>query len=333
LNMAHPDLIDAFNACIDCLHAGGQLEDCLRAYPYYADSLRPMLEVGLRVQRANPSAAPGARARTRARVMQAVARAAPTRRLSTTLQRFGLAAASLLIVVVVALLIQRIDRSPSGDVQITALPSLTTMPTATATASPTATATATASPTATPSPTASPTMTQTNTATLTLLPTQQPLAPAPTLQPCQFTVQSSSVNLRSGPGTGYGVVGYGYNGEVYPVLARHMSNQWFTISAAGESVWIAANVGSLTGECSDLEISNEPLLEGALTGDAADDDGNGSGSGDDGSGDDGGGSGSGDDDSSGSGSGDDDHGDTHDDDSSGSGSGGDDEPDVEPDDD
>lgn len=42
--MANQDLLNAFNDCIDRLGQGQAIEECLRRYPQYAPTLRPMLE-------------------------------------------------------------------------------------------------------------------------------------------------------------------------------------------------------------------------------------------------------------------------------------------------
>jgi hypothetical protein len=50
-------LFAAFNDCLNFLEGGGTLEDCLGAYPEFADELSPMLQsVGLLQQ--NPKATP-----------------------------------------------------------------------------------------------------------------------------------------------------------------------------------------------------------------------------------------------------------------------------------
>jgi len=78
---------------------------------------------------------------------------------------------------------------------------------------------------------------------------------------CTATVQSSSVNLRSGPGTGYTVIGYGYRDETYRVGGRNPENNWVVvITPTGETAWVSAiGVASLNGLCDDLTVFNIPL--------------------------------------------------------------------------
>ncbi len=49
--MAELDLTNVFNDCVDRMAQGQSIDDCLRRYPQYTSTLRPMLEAGLLVQR------------------------------------------------------------------------------------------------------------------------------------------------------------------------------------------------------------------------------------------------------------------------------------------
>ncbi len=68
--MADHDLREALNDCLDRMAAGQSIDDCLSRYPQYAAKLRPMLEVGSLVERAQVSTVEvaAANARVRARV-------------------------------------------------------------------------------------------------------------------------------------------------------------------------------------------------------------------------------------------------------------------------
>ena len=80
---------------------------------------------------------------------------------------------------------------------------------------------------------------------------------------CWFTVSASSANLRSGPGTGYTAVGYGFAGDDYTVLAQHTTTQWFQVQTDSGEAWIAASVGQLSGDCTGLPMSNASLMNSA----------------------------------------------------------------------
>jgi uncharacterized protein YraI len=269
--MASSDLFDAFNDCIDRLNGGQGLEDCLRAHPQYADRLRPLLETAILVQRARPAIPPGAQARVRAQVLRATP--PPTARLQFAPSGLALAAASVLVIgfVVAMFLMSRRTPGPSLRPELTATLSATATPTLvdTATIAPSATPTTpaptnTATLSATPTHTVTATVTPSPTATVTPGPTVTATAPftmAPA-QTCLFTVGPTSINLRSGPGTGYTVVGYGFAGDMFTVTARHTSGLWFQIARTQGEAWVAASVGTVSGDCATLPTLDTPLREG-----------------------------------------------------------------------
>ncbi|MEW6579933.1 MAG: DUF5666 domain-containing protein [Chloroflexota bacterium] len=124
---------------------------------------------------------------------------------------------------------------------------------------------------------------------------------------CQFEVEVSSASLRSGPGTGYDVIGYAFDDDKLPVLAVDATGTWVKVATATGEAWIAVNVGELEDDCDGLTVTDD------LFKDDDDDDGDdGDDSGDDSSDDssDDSGDDDGDDgDDHGDDSGDDDHGD------------------------
>lgn len=77
---------------------------------------------------------------------------------------------------------------------------------------------------------------------------------------CTATIETSSVNLRSGPGTGYTVMDYGYRDETYPVGGRNPENNWVLIATPdGKTSWVSAGTASLDGNCANLTVFNIPL--------------------------------------------------------------------------
>ncbi|MBI5958794.1 MAG: SH3 domain-containing protein, partial [Chloroflexi bacterium] len=121
----------------------------------------------------------------------------------------------------------------------------------------------------------------------------------PTVAVCTLRVEASSINLRSGPGTGYNIVTYGYAGDEYVVLARHTSGEWLEIQVRTERVWAATLVGTLSGACDTLPVSTMALKDAPTPpaetgeteipgGDPGEDGGSTPPPGDDGGGDDGG---------------------------------------------
>jgi len=79
--MAEIDLTNVFDDCVDRLARGQSLDDCLRRYPQYSSTLRPMLEAGLLVQRmrVHPTELVAAQTRVRNRYEDAL-RAPPPKR-------------------------------------------------------------------------------------------------------------------------------------------------------------------------------------------------------------------------------------------------------------
>jgi len=118
----------------------------------------------------------------------------------------------------------------------------TPTPTAWPTAVPTPTPTVTPSATPSPSPTATPTTTPTRTRTPTPTRTR---TPTPTPQP-QARVTSQTANLRSGPGTEYGIVGKLTQGDVVMVVAwirNPWGEQWLLVQTAeGNQAWMSADL-------------------------------------------------------------------------------------------
>lgn len=78
---------------------------------------------------------------------------------------------------------------------------------------------------------------------------------------CTAVVTRSSVNLRSGPGTGYSVLGYGYYNENYVVGGRNPENNWIVVSTEGGSAWMALTGVNLQGACDTLTVFNIPLRD------------------------------------------------------------------------
>lgn len=81
---------------------------------------------------------------------------------------------------------------------------------------------------------------------------------------CTAVVTSSSVNLRSGPGTGYSVLGYGYFNENYAVGGRNPENNWIVVGTDNGSAWMALTGVNLQGGCDVLTTFNIPLRDAEI---------------------------------------------------------------------
>lgn len=78
---------------------------------------------------------------------------------------------------------------------------------------------------------------------------------------CTASVVVNSVNLRSGPGTGYSVIDYGYRGEVFNVGGINPENNWVVIATNSGSAWLSDSVARLSGNCDNLTVFNLPLRD------------------------------------------------------------------------
>ena len=79
---------------------------------------------------------------------------------------------------------------------------------------------------------------------------------------CTFTINLASVNLRSGPGTGYSVIDYGFRGEQFLVGGLNPEGTWTVVGLPdGNSAWVARNVGTLSGNCQNLPVYNIPTRD------------------------------------------------------------------------
>lgn len=85
-----------------------------------------------------------------------------------------------------------------------------------------------------------------------------PESPAVVANPCNATITVSSSNLRSGPGTGYSVLGYGYRDETFAVGGINPSDSWVVIGTDDGSAWIARSNIKTEGTCDNLTVFNIP---------------------------------------------------------------------------
>ena len=141
---------------------------------------------------------------------------------------------------------------PPLSTRVVLVPTTTPAPPATQTATPTSTAVPT---TATTAATAVPlTATSSFTATATSL--------SPTITSGLLTIVQG-VNVRSGPGTNYPVVGSLKAGDTAPVLGRNATGDWFVISlknGPGGQGWVSANsnISTYNGDKSQLTVVAAP---------------------------------------------------------------------------
>ncbi len=85
------------------------------------------------------------------------------------------------------------------------------------------------------------------------------LPPAAVAVACNATIAGTSVNLRSGPGTGYNVLGYGYQNESYPVGGTNPEQNWVVVGLPSGSAWVSKTLVNLDGSCDNLAVFNIAL--------------------------------------------------------------------------
>jgi WD40 repeat protein len=78
---------------------------------------------------------------------------------------------------------------------------------------------------------------------------------------CMFTPSHSSINLRSGPGSQFEAVGYGYSSEPLHVLLTTSDETWGMARQNDRDVWLDLSLGEFSGDCNQLPFYLVPGLE------------------------------------------------------------------------
>ena len=131
----------------------------------------------------------------------------------------------------------------------------------TPTPTPTITPTLLPTNTVTPTPTITPTPTPTNTPIPTATPA--PPSPTPTITPtpaAQVRITAKSVNVRSGPGLVFPVIGTAKQGETFDVTGANGSGTWWRICClAGEKQgWVRSDLVAISGSLNDIPVIEVP---------------------------------------------------------------------------
>jgi uncharacterized protein YraI len=96
--------------------------------------------------------------------------------------------------------------------------------------------------------------------------TLRPVATQPAITgpaPTDFCNVSSggTVNLRSGPGTNFGVVGQLNPGNFLPVQGVSPDRGWYAVTFNNQMVWVSNTVVALNGPCSNLPTVQGPAIQ------------------------------------------------------------------------
>ncbi len=79
---------------------------------------------------------------------------------------------------------------------------------------------------------------------------------APVTDPNVCTVTASGVNVRSGPGTNFDIIGSLTTGGQF--IATGQNAGWYNGTFNGQSAWVASGVVNASGNCAGLPIANAP---------------------------------------------------------------------------
>ena len=91
------------------------------------------------------------------------------------------------------------------------------------------------------------------------------MSPRPS-QIATATILADRLNVRSGPGTGYGVVASAKKGEKYTVTGQSGSCAWLKIASGGKALgWVSGNKAfvKLNGACSGIPAAGASSTGGA----------------------------------------------------------------------
>lgn len=121
---------------------------------------------------------------------------------------------------------------------------------------------ATSSATALPTPSPEPSATSTPVPTFTPVPSPTPI-PSPTPEPAPVVSlppdSTTKINIRSGPGTDYPVLGQIEPGQSAPVTGRNQDNSWWQISLADNSLgWVFGELVQAAGPTNAVPIAAAP---------------------------------------------------------------------------
>ncbi len=95
------------------------------------------------------------------------------------------------------------------------------------------------------------------TATLNFLPTPTTFSPISMIDPngpCAVISNGATINVRSGPGTGYSVITKLAPTQPAQVIGRSVDNTWYQINIFGTIGWVSAQVVSIGGVCSGVSV-------------------------------------------------------------------------------
>jgi uncharacterized protein YraI len=82
----------------------------------------------------------------------------------------------------------------------------------------------------------------------TATPAPQPTTPAMTASTAFFATANFRVNVRSGPGTQYTIIGKIRAGDALDITGRRADNAWLRVNFNGQEGWVSAALFDVTGD-------------------------------------------------------------------------------------
>ena len=78
-------------------------------------------------------------------------------------------------------------------------------------------------------------------------PAQTPTAAAPPTSAAAQVTTNDIVNIRTGPGTNYGLAGSAQVGETFRVTGKNAGGDWWQIDYNGQTGWVFGQLVTATG--------------------------------------------------------------------------------------
>ena len=93
----------------------------------------------------------------------------------------------------------------------------------------------------------------------TPIPANRPTpVPAPTQPPQPLARLTTGMNLRSGPGTGYAIVGAANAGDTFLITGRNRAGDWWRIRTAIGPAWVYGPHAQLAGHAANVAAISAP---------------------------------------------------------------------------
>lgn len=142
------------------------------------------------------------------------------------------------------------ESAPPVTPTLTPLPTFTPTPAELATPEVAPTNTPTEEPRATPTPPEPP-------ATPTPEATPTPAEPTatPTPETATAVIDNPTLNVRSGPGTNYSIIGRASNGQSYEVTGKNASGSWYQINFNGQTGWVSGDFVIIQGNAGGIQVA------------------------------------------------------------------------------